>query len=234
MTTRSLLAIAGRRWYVIVVGIALALFAFVLLQQEGAYTTQARVAFIGPGTYRVGQTDDGKLETLTAFAAAVEREYHHGRQSDRTAENATLYGAGLNEGVQVLLPNTGGQWQMTFANAAIDVSVVGPSPEWVSEHRDAAVARVQAIAQRLQKQSGVAPAELITTTVIPDAPQVGRIWSTKSMEARALLVLVLIGGSLSLGAAALVDGAVSRRRLRRALTVRPPTVAAARPAGGTP
>ena len=232
MTTRSLLAIIGRRWYILLVGVAAAGVAFLMLRSDGVYTTQARVAFVSPGISDVGQTDDGQLETLTAFAAAVEREYHDGKQSDRLAENATLYGAGIDQGVQALLPNTGGQWQMSFANAAIDISVVGPTPEWVLQQRDAAVDRVQQIALRQQEESGVPPKNRITTLVIP-ASQVGHVGPTRSTQARAAGVLLLLGLSLSAAAAAVVDGVVSRRRHRRAPSAFPP-VRAARTAGGNP
>jgi hypothetical protein len=232
MTTRMLLGIMARRWYIILLGMVAAGAAFLMLHSDGAYTTQARVAFIGPGISQVGQTDDGQLETLTAFAAAVERQYHDGRGSDRLAENATLYGAGITQGVEVLLPNTGGQWQMSFANAVIDVTVVGPTPAWVLAHRDAAVARIQDIARTQQRAAGVTNQNMITSLVIP-ASAVGRFGPTRSTQARAGAILLLLGVSLSAGAAALIDGAVSRRRHRRTLPVHPP-LRAAQPAGGTP
>ena len=62
MTTRSLLAIIGRRWYILLVGVAAAGVAFLMLRSDGAYTTQARVAFVSPGISDVGQTDDGQLD----------------------------------------------------------------------------------------------------------------------------------------------------------------------------
>jgi hypothetical protein len=232
MTTRSLLGIIGRRWYIVLLGAVLAVVAFLMLRTDGAYTTEARVAFIGPGISDVGQTDDGQLETLTAFAAAVEREYHDGKQSDRLAENATLYGAGVSQGVEVLLPNTGGQWQMSFANAAIDISAVGPTPEWVLAHRQMAIDRIEQITRTQQREAGVDSKDTITTLVIP-ASQVGHVGATKSTLARAGVVLMIIGLGLSTCAAALVDGAVTRHRRRRSLPVSSP-LAAARPVGGTP
>jgi hypothetical protein len=231
MTTRSLLAIVGRRWYIVLVGLVAAGAAFLLLRSPGAYTAEARVAFVSPGISDVGQTDDGQLETLTAFAAAVEREYHDGKPSDRLAENATLYGAGVSQGVQALLPNTGGQWQMSFATAAIDLSVVGPSPTWVLDQRDAAVRRIQQITLHQQQASGVAPKNRITTLVIPGS-QVGHVGPSKSTEVRGAAVLLLLGAGLSTAAAAVLDGVVSRRRHRRALSA-PPPLRATRSAGGS-
>jgi hypothetical protein len=232
VTTRTLLGIVGRRWYVVLLGALLPIVVFLMMRTDGAYTTQARVAFIAPGISDVGQTDDGQLETLTAFAAAVERVYHDGKTSDRLAENATLYGAGVSQGVEVLLPNTGGQWQMSFANAAIDISVVGPSPEWVLAQRQSAIERIQQITRVQQQKSGVDPDAIITTLVIP-ASQVGHVGATRSTQARAGLILMVIGLSLSTSAAALLDGAISRHRRRRSLSVSSPLMAA-RPVGGTP
>lgn len=230
MTTRSLLSILGRRWYVLLLGVLASFGAFVAMEHAGgAYTAQTRVSFVAPGIPDVGQTDDGQLDTLVSFAAAIERDYHGG-PADRLSANVTLYGAGVTEGEQVLLPNSGGQWQMSFGTPALDISVVGPSPEWVRAELDRTVARVKELTER--QQAGVTPADRITTLVTPAEAPIGYAGSTKGMQARAAVVLLALGVGLSAGAAALLDGLVSRRRARRTAIALPP-VRAARPLGGT-
>ena len=220
MTVRTLFSILRRRWYIMVIGVGLAIVAFITMNRAGGvYTTEASVIFSPPGAAGVAPVSDGYQETLVAFTAAVEREYDNGREADRLAENATLYGAGVARGSQVLLPNSGGQWQTSFATPALDVKIVGPSPAWVQDELNRIVDRISSIARRQQAEQGVAAKNYITTALNPEQPDVSYVGSLKSTQARALAALLVLGLGLSAFAATLVDSVVARRRTRRTETL---------------
>jgi hypothetical protein len=213
MTSGALLRILARRWYMLLVGILVIAGAFVTMQRAGgAYTTQVSVIFVAPGNKGVGELKPGDLETLVDFAAVVEREYHHGTPTERLAENASLFGSGVDQGSQVLLPNSGTQWATSFARPALTVRVVGPSAGWVGARLQSILTRIDTIAAERQAAAGVAPKSLITTERTPLAARIDHIDSTLGTQLRALVALTIVGLGLSASAAVALDRALARLR----------------------
>lgn len=212
MNTGALLRILARRWYVLIAAVIIAGFAFVFMARTGgAYVSEAQVVFIAPGTDAVGAFDEGYRDTLVNFAAAIEREFHNGEQSNRLAEHAPLFGAGVTQGYQVVLPNSGGQWENSFATPGLSVSVAGPSAEWVSATMSSLLERIDTLADERQVASGVAPENMIVTDHVPTELVISYIGSSRGTQARALLALAAVG--LGVGAAAAVS--IDRRALSR-------------------
>lgn len=217
MTMASLLRILGRRWYVLLVGLAIAAMAFLALSRPGgAYSTQVSVVFVSPGDKVVGRVNDGNLESLVDFAAVVERKVHDGRLSDRMAENAPLYGAGVDKGYQVLLVNSGTQWENSFGTPVLTVKVVGPSPEWVEDTLNAVTGRINRIARDTQLASGATAKNMISSERVPSTPSVSYIGSTRATQVRALVALMAVGVVVSSGLAVVLDRTLIRRSRRKA------------------
>ncbi len=215
MTAAALLRILGRRWYVLAVGLAIVALCFTTMQRAGgAYSTQATVIFVAPGDRGVGETSDGYLNSLVDFAAVVEREYHDGRPADRLAEAASLFGAGVSDGEQVLLVNSGSQWENSFAKPAISIKVVGPTAREVRGRLDRIIRRIGALAAARQAESGVDSTNAIGTERVPEQTVVQYVGSTRGTQARALLALTVVGLGASSAAAVLLDRALARRRGR--------------------
>lgn len=211
MTALLLLRILARRWYVVLAVAALTGFAFVSLGRSGgAYTAETKVVFVAPGDDAVGAFDARNQATLVDFAAVVEREFHRGQPADRLAENASLFGAGIQQGYQVLVPNSGGQWQYSFSEPALSVKVVGPSSEWVSTTLDRLLARIDSLSADLQRQGSIGADNLIQSERVPAEPAVSYVGSSRSTQARALLALALVGSGVAAALAVGVDRLSSR------------------------
>jgi hypothetical protein len=233
LTALALLRSAGRRWYVVLVGLAVTVLCYSLLSHSGgAYSTQTSVLFVSPGDKGFGEINDGNLNSLIDFAAVVERKIHDGEPSDRLAENASLYGSGISKGDQVLLINSGSQWENSFGTPALAIKVVGPSAAWVSNRLDEITSRILRISQTSQIDAGVKTENMIATQLVPSTSAVGYIGSTRSTQARGLVALLAVGGGLSLAAAVGLDRLISRRS-RRSFIPAAVHPRAPRPNGGT-
>lgn len=212
MTTSMLLRVLARRWYVLIVVFGLTALVFALLSRAGgAYETQSEVLLLGPGTDSVGKFDQRYGDTLVFFAAAIEREYHNGRPTDRLAERAPLFGAGVTRGTQVVLPNTGGQWEFSFARPAISVTVAGPTKAWVQTALERSLARIESIARDRQAQLGVASTEVIRSERVPASPVIHYVGPTSGERARGLAAVLLLGLAAAALSAVSVDRLMGRR-----------------------
>jgi hypothetical protein len=207
MTTAAFFRVIGRRWYIILLGLALAGLTFVLMNRAGGtYTAESSVIFVAPGSSGVSQVQDGYLPSLVDYAAIVERVARNGQPADRLASNdATLFGAGVTKGYTIELPNTGGQWAVSFSQPRLEISVVGPSSDWVTKTMTHQLARVETIARDLQSVGGSSEANSITTSALPTVPVVQYQGATRSTQARALLALIILGLGLSSVVAVLID-----------------------------
>jgi hypothetical protein len=221
MTSATLLRLMARRWWVILIGLSLTAGTFVGLQRDGgAYATDATVIFIAPGDRGVGEVSDGYLGSLVDFAAVIEREFHGGKQSDRLAENASLFGAGVNQGYRVLLVNSGSQWETSFAKPALAINIVGPSEDWVVSTLDTVTARIATLAAERQSTTGVDSTHTITTERVPTAAVVRHLGTSRGTLARAMVAFAAVGLGLSVAAAVAIDRGMARARIRRTRRLR--------------
>jgi hypothetical protein len=221
MTSATVLRLMARRWWVILIGLCLTAGTFVGLQHnDGAYSTDATVIFVAPGDRGVGEVSDGYLGSLVNFSAVIEREFHDGRQSDRLAENASLYGAGVTQGYRVLLVNSGSQWENSFAKPALSISIVGPSEAWVTSTLDTVTARIASLAAAQQARAGVDSQHTITTERVPAAAVVRHLGSSRGTQARAMVALTAVGLGLSIAAAVGFDRGLARARARSTRRIR--------------
>ena len=206
VTTRKLLQILARRWYVVVVVLTLTGLVYISLARDGsAYSSEVQVVFVGPGDVVLAPFNDQRRETLVGFAAAIESEMNNGRPTNRLAERAPLFGAGVDQGYQVLLPNRGGQWQYSFPDPVLTIRAVGPNPQWVTATVDGLITRINALVADRQQGSGVPLVDTIHTERVPNETAVNVVGSSAGARTRALVSLLLVGLAVSAFLAVTVD-----------------------------
>jgi hypothetical protein len=126
-------------------------------------------------------------------------------------DKATLHGTGITKGYSITLPNIGGQWQISYNEPALTVSVVGPSAAWVKSTSDRLVSAIETTAVQRQKAAGVSSYSMITTGRVPEHTSIVYVGGSKGTDIRALVTISAIGLSISGTAAVLLD----RRKTRR-------------------
>lgn len=214
MTALQVLRILGRRWYVMVAGAILCVLAFWYLDRitGPVYSADTQVVFSAPGRGGLTGSADGVMDGLVGFASSVQRDVQHAVPGPAlVTDRATLHGAGITKGYSITLPNVGGQWQLSYNDPALTVSVVGPSAEWVEATSDRLVRSIETAAAKRQAAMGVLPDAMITTGRVPDRTSIVYVGASKATELRAVVAISAIGFAIS-GAAAV---ALDRYRARR-------------------
>lgn len=233
MTAPALIRVLLRRWYAVLAVVAVIAVCFVALNRSGGtYVSETTVVFVIPGSTAVGIFDDRKRDTLVEFVAAVELEVNNGDTPDRLAPSAPLVGAGVSRGHQVVMPNTGGQWQYSFPKPVLSVRVTGASPQSVRETIDSLLERIDTVTQN--RQVAANGQDIISTQRVPAEPTVTHVGASRGTQARALLMLGLVGLGLAGITAVLVDrftGRLSERR-RQSGSIRSRAVDADHPERG--
>jgi len=214
VTAPALLRVLFRRWYIVLAVLAVAGMCFVLLDRAGGtYVSETKVVFVIPGSTAVGVFDDRKRDTLVEFVAAVELEVNRGEPPDRLAESAPLVGAGVRQGSQVVMPNTGGQWQYSFPDPVLSVRVAGSSPQEVRASLQRLLDRIDTVTA--DQQRGMDVRDVISTERVPVEATVDYVGGSRRTQARALLAFGLVGLGLAAVAAVSVDRLAGRLSARR-------------------
>lgn len=213
MTTGDLVRALLACWYVVLAGVLLTCaVAYLVHGRTGVYQTVVDVQFLPPSHPTVTRNDNPN-DDLVALAGLVEREVgvDSGRE-EPVSPDVTLADMGVREGVAVVLPNAGGQWNYFFAQPKLRVQAVAGSPEEAERLRDDTVGRIRATLHRIQVDDGAAPANHVVTRQVPGRAPVTYAAGSPS---RAGAVTLLVGGFLTCVAAVHVDRLLTRRRRRR-------------------
>jgi hypothetical protein len=191
MTAWDMLAIAGQRWLVTLLGVLLTALAVLAVNQaQPAYLGQVRVVLLPPASAQPnGYTDSGQsLISLTGvLALAVEGA---DSSADAVSESVTLTGEGRTRGFTVRQPNAGGQWQYRFDEPVLDVQAVGSSRTAAEQQMALALDRVDTALAAIQDQEGVPAASRVRTVLNPGLPQVQEVTGNAT---RATAVTVITG-----------------------------------------
>ena len=210
MTAAQLIRVVLRRWYVVIAVLILTGIATVLAGRvPGVYSTQVDVVFTAPSTPNSLQVSN---DSLVQFAAVIERRFNGNSAPAALSGGTTLYGQGVRSGSAVTLPNSGGQWQTNFNQAALSIEVVGPTPERVQAVADDLSARVRSLAVKEQVDRGVAPLNQVGTLESPAVPVINYI---EGRYSRAKIGIIAVGSGIALLAAVMTDRIVIRVRRRR-------------------
>lgn len=196
-----------RRWYVALLALVLALGAsYVVKSHQSVYWSRAEVTFLAPASSvypnSLTTTSTDLIDTASLIAKRINGNTVWNKLSDPAA---TIVGEGIYDGWAVHVPDYGGQWSRVFSRQVLDVQVSGPTEEAVRARQTVLLDQISA--QLTELQTGVAPADRITATVVPDPPNVTEFRGSK---VRSLAMIWLLAGS---GAVAGVVE-LERRRVR--------------------
>jgi hypothetical protein len=213
VTVLDVLGLMARRWYILVLGLLLtAAVGLSLERTSGVYWARADVLFLADESSAGDNPLQNQTDSVIHFASVVQQSIGESSvQLKLSSPNATLQGSGIREGYVARLSDSGGQWASSFNRAVIEVEVVDSSPEEVRRVLDGVLGRISDATEQVQREAGVDPAAFITVDTADDEASIGYMGSTRGSRIRGLAVVALVGGTLTLVAAAAVD----RARLRR-------------------
>jgi hypothetical protein len=213
VTVLDVLGLMARRWYILVLGLLLtAAVGLSLERTSGVYWARADVLFLADESSAGDNPLQNQTDSVIHFASVVQQSIGESSvQLKLSSPNATLQGSGIREGYVARLSDSGGQWASSFNRAVIEVEVVDSSPEEVRRVLDGVLGRISDATEQVQREAGVDPAAFITVDTADDEASIGYMGSTRGSRIRGLAVVALVGGTLTLIAAAAVD----RARLRR-------------------
>jgi hypothetical protein len=225
VTFMAVLAAMRCRWYLVVVALLVVAVVFVMFAREGGgYTTKTAVTFLVPSTTSLSPDNGSGDTSVIAFARSVAAQVNNGRDPvSYSMDDAPYYGAGLRQGVLVVVPNDGNQWYSSFTHAEIDIQIVGRTEKWVKQEQAEYVKKILSSTQAQQAGIVSNPANYLTASVLPLTLVIDKVAPTRSAllaAAAAMLVAWLI---VSAGGAVLLDRRLSRRRSVRAVAVGRPT-----------
>lgn len=211
MTVRDLFGLCGRRWIVLIFGIALALSVAGWVRSfPGVYTAQTDMTFLAPASARFPNPLGITSGSLVSVAGTVERAVNQGRTVPASVSmSVTLVDLGIRSGTEIRLPDTGGQWAHNFARPVLDVQAVGPTEQQVRGAMAAQIAAIRTELDRLQDAAQVDGVNRIT--VEPSPSTVDVVYRTGHQTVGAGMAL-LLGLMLSLFVAAAVDRRAVRHR----------------------
>jgi hypothetical protein len=201
MTARDLIAVALRRWYVVLLGAVLTLGAlYVVTKQAPVYWTQYNILLVGPSGAQKTTVLDDPVYGLQPLVGVLATDFNDGSPPLLTGDvAATIVGEGYREGVQVRTPNLGTQWRPLFPANYLDVQVAAASPEEVLATARATSLRVSVLLEELQDEMG-APLNLRARavpsskypTVIPISGSRSRALAGTGLSGMAITLAVLL------------------------------------------
>lgn len=197
MTTQDVVRALVRRWYIVLLGLAVSLGAlFDVVHVAPTYFTQYSVVLLPPRSQLYPNTIEDPHYYMSQLAGLVVTEYNGGVRTPLLGSgNTTLYGEGIHEGSRVRVPNEGSQWEPIFSKPNIDVQVVGADPVKVEAQATKISAGVQDTLNQLQNAAHVQPSMRVTALVSSQDPIVVQV---RGSRMRAVLGVIVLGASLTL------------------------------------
>ena len=212
MVYRDFWRVALRRWWVLLVGMAITLGAcYVVQRTPGVYWASTKVIFlppVTPGQENPIAPDSGSVIPL---AGIVQDEINEGSPPlGSNGQDVTLVDQGIYDGWSVRLPNSGGQWANNYADPFLIVQASGPTPEIVRTRMLALMDRITAIVREHEDAARVPQSSRVSFTL---SPAVVAVRYSNGYRSRALMIIGLLGLGLSVAACIVVDRVASSRRL---------------------
>jgi len=216
MTSRQLIRLMLKRWYLVLadIGITLAVAAAVMMTNSGVYWTQFSVVVVAPTSDdSPNQLEDSRY-ALTPLAGAIVAEFNGVHRPLLTASpEATLFGEGERSGVMVRMPNQGNQWQPAYVTPNIEVQVVDSTPSAVALQAHVIAAELSDLLAKRQDALGVVSTMRASMIYSPTDPPVTYI---SGSQVRTLGAIVLLGSAFTIVSVYWLDRFLSRGRSTRA------------------
>lgn len=191
MTSRGLIAVLLRRWYLLLLGAALTLGAtWVTTHRPGVYWTGYELVVLAPKEqFYANQLETAHYE-MSPIAGMFVRLWNGAHPGLLTASSDTrLYGIGERSAVEVRMSNQGSQWKPLYPVPVIDVEVVGPSAQVVADRSAAVRQQLEALVSARQRGVGVKQRWRIVTLASPQEPTISYHGGSKVRAAGATGIL---------------------------------------------
>lgn len=192
MTSRDLLRVVFRRWYLILFGALLTVgVLYGAMHRPGVYFTKYFVVVLPPRSdLRPNNIEDPRYE-LTPMAGVIVTDYNAGKREPLLGSaDTTLYGEGLRSGSRVRLPNDGSQWQPIYSKPNIEVQIVAPTAEEVISQSKRISVEITRLLKARQDELGVPQRVRMTALVSPTDPVIAYVWGSRP---RTALGIGLVG-----------------------------------------
>lgn len=208
MTSRELLMLVLRRWYILVLGLSLTGGVGWL-----ALNWAPRVYWAAT-TVTVMQAASNPLEadsfSLTGIASMLVLRANDGELPNKTSSpSTTMYGEGILDGDRVRLRDPGGQWSTMIDQPVFFIEATGPSAAVVESRMRARSEAVSEDLELIQEQLGVPHQRRVFLRFEPASPTAA---IAEGNPLRGVAAIGVVGVVLTGIAVALSD--VPRRRRR--------------------
>lgn len=201
MTVFAMLGAARRAWFIVVAGLGLTVAVGLgVAGTTGTYWAQVDVVFLGAVTDTRPNPLGYSSQRLVDVASVIQRDVT--KTTDQTqvvSPSIYLIDTGVRNGWWIRLPNSGGQWTLSYDRPALDVQVVGDTPDAVLAKMQVLLTEINAALDRRQDAARVDRDQRVTTSVSP--PPAVEVHFSQGPVKRALLMTVLLGLGLTLAAA---------------------------------
>ena len=220
MTSRELLGLALRRWYFVLLGAAISVLALYLItNRPGVYWTQVDVVLLAPVHKAYPNNFEKPDFTLAPMAGVVVADWNGvNRPLLMATGETTLFGEGQRHGVEVRVPNQGGQWQPLYLTPNIDVQVVGSNAETVAQEASRVTAELNGLLEKRQEAMGIQPRLKMTTIESPTDPIIKYVSGSRI---RAAMGTGLLGAAFTTIAIYWTERWLVWKRSRRSESVEP-------------
>lgn len=216
MTSVEFLKVCARRWYVVLLGLAVtAAVAMLAAGPNVVYFARTTVNILEPdrGKVRiVGFHSPDSIAVANILAARVNEGVHTPLAAN---PDVPLYAMGITRGTHAQVRNVGGQWLSQVTEPVVDVQVVDPDRSAVEKNMDTEVARIHTELSSLEKQLKVPAGENIELSLNPERPSIEMV---VTQNRRAQLAYGLAGFGLTMAATWWFDRLMRARDARRRVT----------------
>lgn len=199
MTTRRLLWVAIRRWYVLLLGLAITAGGCWLVRAHApvVYWSRTVVTVLQPGD---NPLHDDEGSSLVGLASALVIRANGGPTETKTSSSSetTLYGEGIESGSRIRLRDVGSQWTSSIPDPVIYLEAVSPSRDVVFKEINGTVDSLRADLAAVQDDLGVARDSRAFLQIAPEQPAVVQVGGdrTRAMAGTVAAGLVLTGLAL--------------------------------------
>jgi hypothetical protein len=214
MTSRQLLSVVLRRWYLMLLGVVITVGAVhQIVHRPGVYWTQVSVVVLGPVDKQYPNNFEAPAWALISVAGMLTADWNGVEPPLLTASSqTTLFGEGQEKGILVRMPNQGSQWQPLYFSPSIDVQVVESEPNTVAREARRVSAELDRMLQRRQAAIGIDQKQRMTTVASPTDPTIAYVSGSRT---RAALATGVVGAAFTTIAVYWTDRWLIWKRSRR-------------------
>lgn len=198
-------ALLRYRWITLAVALMIVAACGYVARIPPVYWAHIEVRLLPPAGG--GMTEDS-VRLIEAAGVIADSMRPPSRKLSQTAGVVPIVERGILEGESVTLPNTGGQWVVSYSEPTLDVQVSGRSEADVRQRLDQVVTRIRGNIAELEDARAVAPENRIRLRASPVDPTIS-VYRVPRVQ-----VSLILGAVVGLGWTMLAM-LIRRRSLRR-------------------